>query len=133
MPATHDADGYQIEGFDYMDLANVHGWEELPLWGGTEGWELGEWPYMVYFSRHDATGWALGRNTEGDLDTWGPFATRRELFEEITRHAIAEWKLHDLEGPGHKYTLNAKGCLIPYALRRPVDWTPANERQLINN
>ena len=53
------------DGYDDMSLANKQGWRELSSWG-RDGWDLGDWPYVVLYTRDTADGYELQSITEGD-------------------------------------------------------------------
>lgn len=67
-PSSYDADGYSLDGYDWMVAAESQGWRAAP---SADGRLLGDWPYVVYVRRefydHQGrlSGWA--RYVEGDV------------------------------------------------------------------
>jgi hypothetical protein len=62
------------DGYEDMGVAEKQGWSAVANWG-RDGWDLGEWPYVVMYTRttsgrfepHPTEGrWELQQITEGD-------------------------------------------------------------------
>ena len=73
--------GYLGDGYDRIGLADRNGWHALPSWG-QDGWDLGDWPFVVIFVRDTkakdiARGLQVGhghyglvQNVEGDASCY---------------------------------------------------------------
>lgn len=90
------------DGYDYIATLNQHGWHELASWG-TEGWDLGAWPYVIFAvnATEAAEGeqvYGLGEYCEGDTSA-EYFDSREALHEAISRRAFFYWKLGQADGP----------------------------------
>lgn len=70
-------------GYDDMELNERAGWSTLASWGA-DGWDMGEWPYVVYSIReNDATRrFELLEVCEGDHSRWS-FSTRYDLYAAL--------------------------------------------------
>lgn len=42
--------GYSDEGYGWMENAGHDGWKAVSGWGA-DGWDLGDWPYVIYMVR----------------------------------------------------------------------------------
>lgn len=88
-------------GYDYMELAESNGWVAIGTWG-QDGWNFGNWPYVMGFYRHERAGgenfWGFGTYLEGDLVT-DYYESRTALMEAIDRRAFADWKGGHADGP----------------------------------
>lgn len=51
------------DGYGDMEAENKRGWHDIPAWG-RDGWNLGEWPYVVIYHRTTNPGTVTG----GKLD-----------------------------------------------------------------
>lgn len=73
--AAHKADAHgrnflrSGDGYDDMRLASHYGWHPIPSWG-RDGWDLGDWPYVVISERDTPAGFELQQAVEGDHTTW---------------------------------------------------------------
>jgi len=90
------------DGYDYMDTLRAHGWRELSCWG-RDGWDLGDWPYVIIAVHVSTTGdggklCGVGSYCEGDTDAQY-FRTREGFHDAITRHAFSSWRLGHAQGP----------------------------------
>lgn len=54
------------DGYEDMEVESARGWSAVPSWG-EDGWDLGEWPYVVYYV--NATNGLL-QICEGDREFW---------------------------------------------------------------
>lgn len=74
--AAHQVDAYgrdysvSDDGYSDMEAESVHGWTPIAGWG-VDGWDLGDWPYVVISTRHrgnDITPerWEVMQTVEGD-------------------------------------------------------------------
>lgn len=80
------------DGYDRMDAARLQGWASVPSWG-RDGWDLGDWPYVVIYHRRQAGEYQLATNVEGDTDVWG-YATREERDAATDYLAHYYWRWH---------------------------------------
>lgn len=70
------------DGYDYLQNLEATGkWVALGSWG-LDGWDLGDWPYVVYLISRTEDGVAVRERCEGDLTTW-TFPTPAEAFAYI--------------------------------------------------
>ena len=78
------------DGYSDMEAEEGRGWYALANWG-TDGWDLGEWPYVMIYVRAAGDAGALfvpGRRyelmqiVEGDRTTWA-FETAEERMAAI--------------------------------------------------
>jgi Domain of unknown function (DUF3846) len=58
-----------IGGYETMSLAATNGWSTVASWG-EDGWNLGNWPYVVFFARRSENRWELAEYVEGDVRTY---------------------------------------------------------------
>ena len=88
-------------GYEYMELAERHGWSAIGSWG-KDGWDLGAWPYVIIFyrARSESTGnaWGIGQYVEGDLET-KYYETRAAFIEAIDRMAYSHWQFNADQAP----------------------------------
>lgn len=57
------------DGFDDMDVARADGWSVLSAWG-RDGWDLGNWPYVVLSIRTVDGKYQVQQVVEGDHDVY---------------------------------------------------------------
>lgn len=70
------------DGYDYIQQLEVTGkWAAVGSWG-LDGWDLGDWPYLVYFVSKQGDQFCVRERCEGDLTTW-TFATRAEMIAKL--------------------------------------------------
>lgn len=78
------------DGYDTMEAANARGWHEIADWG-SEGWNLGEWPYLIIFFKKTPDGYQLAEYCEGDITVYK--CPTKEIREAITDEiAFDNWK-----------------------------------------
>lgn len=66
---SHGRDYKSDDGYGDMEVARTEGWREIAGWGA-DGWDLGDWPYVV-ISHRDGTGRHEMRQTvEGDTTVY---------------------------------------------------------------
>ena len=53
-------DYHMNDGYDWMDVISEHGWAVIPSWG-CDGWDLGQWPYVMVAAIRTALNYFLGR------------------------------------------------------------------------
>ncbi len=99
-------DAHSDGGYEWMDSIEEEGWWVCGAWG-TDGWDLGEWPYvMVAVTKTaDETGPLFGMATycEGDVKTMF-YRTQAAHWAAITAEAFNTWKMRD-NGPDMPDTL----------------------------
>jgi len=69
------------DGYSDMDAEGRRGWHPLASWG-RDGWNLGDWPYVVMYTRQAADHYELMQITEGDRTVYS-FGTEQERSEAI--------------------------------------------------
>lgn len=111
------------DGYDWIDAIAEDGWTAIPNWG-SEGWDLGQWPYVVVAAIRtaDRIGNLFGVATycEGDVTT-RYFRTKRAQWDAITEQAFFSWKNGQAAGPAD---LPAAAAELPARDRAPYPgWT----------
>lgn len=96
---TDDRSG---DGYDYIDQAEAAGWTTIANWG-EEGYDFGQWPYIIGFARAVDNGeggrrFGFGLYVEGDTTTTY-YDTAAECREAISRQAFWFWKHDQSDGP----------------------------------
>lgn len=83
------------DGYDIMEQALAQGWHAIAGWG-KEGWNLGNWPYVVVYSRQVGTGYEVALYVEGDMTTYKcpTKELRNQVIDEI---AFFYWKRRPAE------------------------------------
>ena len=106
------------DGYDFAAKRGI-----ISSWGA-HGWDLGEWPYVVIGSGHNANGeWWNVTRVEGDL-TFRYFETQQELHADIDGIARYYWDRDPKRyGDGLQRVLadNSDHARGPYASNRCVD------------
>lgn len=96
-----DAQGYSMDGYDWMDAAATTGWHTCPGWG-KDGWDAGQWPYVILTlaAGKDKAGRFFGVTTycEGDLTTKF-FRSQMEQWKYITEWCRWNWEHGQGDGP----------------------------------
>lgn len=99
LPNGHDHGG---DGYDWMDLASHQtggAWRPIASWGA-DGWDLGDWPYVVVMycrlrrPGDDGMTWGLAVYVEGDLDVRA-FTDREEWLRAVDDTAHFYWRLSE--------------------------------------
>lgn len=76
------------DGYDYLEHAGA--WRVRSAWG-SDGWDLGDWPYVMIFTRDETDRYGIQVRCEGDLTTkW--YDVRAERDAEIDAQAHYWWK-----------------------------------------
>lgn len=113
------------DGYEWIGAAESEGWRAISAWG-SNGWDLGDWPYMVYAFRGDLE---VASYCEGDvrIETYES-AHDRELAVDAA--AMFYWKSRDepwltdgtppgkLMGP---YSAKRKRCSVCHAPLTPLE------------
>lgn len=96
-----DAEGYSLDGWDWIDAAATTGWHALSSWG-KDGWDAGSWPYVIITlaKGRDEVGNFYGITTycEGDLDT-SFYRSQQEQWKAITEWCRWNWNHGQGDGP----------------------------------
>lgn len=86
------------DGYDLMEVAGRDGWRPISSWG-KDGWDLGDWPYVVVYWRTPAPGeYQVATVVEGDVDAH-TFATPEERVEHTDGIADFYWRAHASRSP----------------------------------
>ncbi|MGI5255671.1 hypothetical protein [Actinacidiphila glaucinigra] len=95
LPAGGD---WPLEGFDWIERLPERGWRSVNVWG-TEGWDLGNWPYQVaaHYDCEALSVYGLATNTEGD--TTVNAYTSREERDAATNELAVSWWIDNENGP----------------------------------
>jgi hypothetical protein len=78
------------DGYDRMDTAMAHGWFPIPCWG-KDGWDLGDWPYVIVYARDTQDRFEVAQDCEGDVTCW-TFNTAQERVRFLDRLAVYWWR-----------------------------------------
>lgn len=78
------------DGYDVMEAAAHERWVAIPAWG-RDGWDLGDWPYVVIYARRTPDAHQLVYYVEGDVTAYA-YATREERNRAIDELAFFHWK-----------------------------------------
>lgn len=125
---------YSTDGFGDMAVANAEGWHAVASWG-RDGWDLGDWPYVVVSTRRtgrpvrgnyhtDGRPWQVRVTVEGDTDVYA-FATEEERDAAINYLFVWYGLSRGYTGPWSGLTerdraaLDAGTLQVPVALRGP--------------
>jgi hypothetical protein len=57
------------DGYGDMEVAEKRGWRSLASWG-RDGWNLGDWPYVMIYTREAGGAFELQQVVEGDHDLY---------------------------------------------------------------
>lgn len=87
-------DGVNDDGYDFIASSDAGKmWRTLSGWGA-DGWDLGDWPFVIVQVAQEGTGDALAylvrTRVEGDLDVWR-FRTQKEAYAKIDHLAWWYW------------------------------------------
>ena len=96
VPPLPDGIGTGGDGYDWAD-ALTGGCYVVPGWG-RDGWDLGDWPYVIVCHYDGAQVYAVATYTEGDL-TCQAFTTRAERDQATDTIAAWQWRHGSPDGP----------------------------------
>ena len=65
-------------------------WTAVSCWGA-DGWDLGDWPCVVIYTRRRAFRYELAYHVEGDVEAYS-YATQGELYAAIDHLALFHWQ-----------------------------------------
>lgn len=117
---------YDGTGYDWMDAvaASRSGWHVVPSWG-LDGWDLGQWPYVIV-CHYDGPGrYGLAVYCEGDLKVWA-FDTEAERDAETDQVAHHQWRARPSAAPDD---LPDKPADIRPHHRGPFSWQRIDREQ----
>jgi hypothetical protein len=101
---------YCDEGYEFMEAGAAAGWRAVSAWG-SDGWDLGDWPYVVVLFRGELE---RAVYVEGDI-TIEAFATSADRESSTDEVAEFYWRAQE-SGPSD---LPAAGEPLPAAYRGP--------------
>jgi len=110
------------DGYDFFGVGHNNGWKTVYRWGA-DGWDIGEWPYVVYLTRKltwpGMSGYQLASYHEGDIEI-RTFDTSEEREAVLDEAALCYWK-HDPQSCGLENEIAAiqAGGPIPEKLKGP--------------
>lgn len=82
-------------GYDVIELAEARKWHALPGWG-EDGYDLGNWPYVIVFFRNRQTHYDIIYYVEGDIVMYS--APTKELRNAIIDEiAFFHWRQQEEE------------------------------------
>ncbi len=111
------------DGYDWMAKLDGTGWFPIAGWG-LDGWDLGDWPLVVYGHAHDGDDWLLVEYVEGDVTVW-KFATKDDLYAATDTVARRVWE-RDPEHYGEAMVAAIRdrtaGAHLPAEFRGRFSW-----------
>ena len=114
--------GYRYDGYDRQSLARAHGWYAVASWGA-HGWDLGDWPLVVFYFCEKDGAFLVTENVEGDATTWA-FGSEEERNAAVDALAFLHWK-----HAGAPWVRGVSGAHeMPERLRGP--YRPASHRKV---
>ncbi len=106
---------YCDDGFDFISQAESAGWHAVAAWG-KDGWDLGDWPYVVYCFRGETE---RASYCEGDI-VIERYADRESRERATDESAMFYWRSNDeswldrdpadLRGPFSRARLDASAA-----------------------
>ncbi len=114
------------DGYGDMEVASSEGWHAISGWG-QDGWDLGDWPYVVISTRDHSTSFQMRQTVEGDTDVY--------YFDSTEERNAAIDYLFIWYGIGHEYdkwqaagltsreALDAGTLRVPEEFRGPFSWS----------
>jgi hypothetical protein len=134
--AAHKATSYgrddrSDDGFDDMEINERRKWATLSGWG-QDGWDIGEWPYVVISHRTKDDKYQLLQVCEGDHEVY-TFDTEADR-DAATDYLFIWYALGkdysgwDAEGLTHdeREALDAGTLAVPDKYRGPFSWARCN-------
>jgi len=104
------------DGYEMMEIAEKRRWRAIAGWG-TQGWDLGSWPYVVIYFRDREGLFDVLEYSEGDVTMYA--CPSKEIREQITNElAFFHWK-HTGNGPDVSASESVEQ--LPQALRGPEE------------
>jgi hypothetical protein len=110
--------GWADDGYEWMTLASLEGWRAVSAWG-RDGWDLGDWPYVVYMFRDVDGRFERASYCEGDV-TIETYATAQDRSDDTDESALFYWLGREESWvAGLGLTRETKADAIPDHLRGP--------------
>lgn len=79
------------DGYDVMaKVEAAEKWKAISSWG-SDGWDLGDWPYVVIYVRRHGDAFQIAYYVEGDITVY-EYATKEEAFGAVDALAFFHWK-----------------------------------------
>jgi hypothetical protein len=88
--------GLYGDGYDQMERLGQASWSPVSSWG-RDGWDLGDWPYVIVYARVYKNAPQVLIVTEGDNDLW-EFPDKQTQSSFIDEWAQWWWENHS-NGP----------------------------------
>lgn len=139
MTTSRDFDQYKIEpeafweparigdGYDTMDVAAARGWRTVSGWG-RDGWDLGQWPYVVVYFRERDGAFETAECVEGDAYV-RRFPTDELRNAYVDTVAFWYWRhAHDASWVEGFEDVDE----LPKRLRGPFSWARLDAEPLVN-
>jgi hypothetical protein len=105
------------DGYDRAGIVRKVGFEPISAWG-RDGWDLGDWPYVMVFGRLTARGFEVVVNCEGDAFT-ERFDTLEDRNAYIDGIALDYWRMLE-NGPDVSKVGSVEE--MPAEYRGPFSW-----------
>lgn len=88
--------GYADDGYAFMAEGAKRGWKPVASWG-RDGWDLGDWPIVVYLFRDASDGrFERACYVEGDIAI-DAFASAEERDRNTDAAALHWWQVQEAE------------------------------------
>lgn len=107
------------DGYHYIQTLETKGWRAVSAWG-QDGWDLGEWPYLVYMICDNNGEYMLRERCEGDLYTW-VYDSAEDREKALNEIAARQWRINRERYGISEDELPNKGE-IPAKFRGPFTW-----------
>lgn len=139
------------DGYDDMELAISEGWSAISGWG-RDGWDLGDWPYVVISVRNvgvtdivkdnerctSASRYQMRQTVEGDTTVYD-FASKADRDAAIDCLFVwygfgqdyDSWAIEGLTSDKRE-ALDAGTLRVPAQFRGPFSWKRAEEESSVN-
>lgn len=83
------------DGYNVMEVAHQQKWRAIPGWG-KDGYDLGDWPYVIIFMKNLQERYDIIYYVEGDVTMYS--APTKEIRDAIVNEiAFFHWKQQDEE------------------------------------
>ena len=107
------------DGYDVMVAAATEQWAAIPAWG-RDGWDLGDWPYVIVYARRTPEAFELVYYVEGDVTAYA-YETAEDRAAAIDELAFFHWR-----NQGESWVAGIESHeQMPDHLRGPFSWKRA--------
>lgn len=111
---------YIDEGYEFVGAGEAKGWRAVSSWG-RDGWDLGDWPYVVYLFREREGAYERACYSEGTI-TIETYATAEERERATDETAAFYWRRSDIAELRKILDPIPEGDELPERVRGPFSW-----------